>query len=105
MHDFMTEDDNENMSIESTTLGLPSDLLAAVDKAICEGHARNRDELVESALRRELTKLRRAALDAEFVHMKDDADYRTEAFQILADFAQSDWEALPEESQPRDNGR
>ena len=40
------------MSTEPTTLGLPSDLLAAVDKFIQEGRAQSREELIESALRR-----------------------------------------------------
>jgi len=68
--------------------------LAAVDKVVQEGRARSRDELVESALRRELAELRRSALDAEFRDMAYDVDYRTEAHQILVEFAQADWETL-----------
>ena len=87
------------MNTEPTTLALPSDLLAAVDKVVQEGGARSRDELVENALRRELAELRRSALDAEFRPMADDADYQREAHQILEEFAQADRETLPENRQ------
>jgi hypothetical protein len=56
--------------------------------------------LVESALRRELTELRRSAVDAEFRHMADDVDYQREARQILGEFAQADWETLREGPPP-----
>ena len=54
------------MSSEPTTLALPSDLLAALDRMVQEGRARSRDQLIENALRRELAELRRSAVDAEF---------------------------------------
>jgi Arc/MetJ-type ribon-helix-helix transcriptional regulator len=88
------------MAGESTTLALPADLVAAVDRLVQEGRARSREELIESALRRELAAMRRAALDAEFLPMADDADYQKEARQILAEFAQADWETLGEELEP-----
>jgi metal-responsive CopG/Arc/MetJ family transcriptional regulator len=93
------------MSTEPTTLALPSDLLAALDKVVQEGRARSRDELVESAIRRELAELRRSALDAEFRHMADDVDYQREAHQILREFAQADWETLSEPPRPGANDR
>ena len=77
------------MRTEPTTLALSSDLLAAVDKVVQEGRARSRDELVESALRRELAELRRSKLDAEFRHMADDVNYQREAHQILREVAQA----------------
>jgi Arc/MetJ-type ribon-helix-helix transcriptional regulator len=85
------------MNTEPTTLALPSDLLAAVDKVVQEGRARSRDELVEGALRRELAELRRSALDAEFRHMADDVEYQRDVHQILGEFARADWETLQEE--------
>ena len=85
------------MNTEPTTLTLPSDLLAAVDKLVREGCARSRDELVEGALRRELAELRRSPLDVEFRHMADDVDYQRDVHQILEEFAQADWETLHEE--------
>ena len=93
------------MNTEPTTLALPSDLLAAVDKVVQEGRARSRDELVESALRRQLAELRRSALDAEFRHMADDVDYQRDVHQILGEFAQADWETLREELRPGANDR
>jgi Arc/MetJ-type ribon-helix-helix transcriptional regulator len=86
-----------SMHTEPATVALPSDLLAAVDKVVQEGRARSRDELVESALRRQLAELRRSALDAEFRHMADDVDYQRDVHQILGEFAQADWETLQEE--------
>ncbi len=77
------------MNTEPTILALPSDLLAVVDRIVQEGLARSRDDLVESALRRQLAELRRSSLDAEFRQMADDVDYQREAHQILAEFAQA----------------
>jgi Arc/MetJ-type ribon-helix-helix transcriptional regulator len=85
------------MNTEPTTLALPSDLLAAVDKVVQEGRARSRDELVEGALRRELAALQRCAVDAEFRHMADDVEYQRDVHQILGEFAQADWETLQDE--------
>ena len=84
------------MNTQRTTLELPSDLLAAVDKAVQEGRARSRDHLVESAVRRELAELRRSGLDAEFRQMTNDLDYQNEVHQILAEFSKADWETFPE---------
>ena len=88
------------MSTEPTTLALPADLLAAVDKLVEEGRATSRDDLIANALRREVAEARRSALDAEFLAMAEDADYQSEARQILAEFARADWETLPVESPP-----
>ena len=93
------------MNTEPTTVALPSDLLAAVDKVVQEGRARSRDALVEGALRRELADLRRSALDAEFRHMADDVEYQRDVHQILGEFAQGDWETLHEESGPGTSDR
>jgi hypothetical protein len=70
-----------------------------------EGRAPSRDQLIENALRRELGELRRSAVDAEFRHMADDADYLREVHQILGEFAQADWETLGEEPRPRADDR
>jgi Arc/MetJ-type ribon-helix-helix transcriptional regulator len=93
------------MNHEPTTLALPSDLLAAVDKVVLEGLAGSRDEVVERALRRQLADLRRSALDAEFRHMADDVAYQAEAHQILGEFAQADSETLDDEPPPGANHR
>jgi metal-responsive CopG/Arc/MetJ family transcriptional regulator len=87
------------MSGESMTVALPGELVAAVDRLVEEGRARSREELIESALRREVAEARRAELDAEFQDMANDADYQEEARLILAEFARADWEALQEQPQ------
>lgn len=92
------------MNTEPTTLALPPDLLAAVDKVVREGRAQSRDELVENAVRRQLAELRQSALDAEFRHMADDVDYQREVHRILGEFAQADWE-ISEEPLPEANDR
>lgn len=77
-----------------TTLALPAELLAAVDQAVQAGHARSRNELVAMALRRELAAQQRAAIDAAFAAMAEDAPYQAEAQAMAAAFAHTDWEAL-----------
>lgn len=77
-----------------TTLTLPVDLLSAVDRAVREGKTRSRNELVTAALRRELAAQKRAAIDAAFVGMGDDPDYRADVETLEREFAQSDWEAF-----------
>jgi hypothetical protein len=70
-----------------------------------EGRARSRDQLIENALRHEVAELRRSAVDAEFRHMADDADYLRKAHQILGEFARADWETLRQEPRPRAGDR
>lgn len=76
-----------------TTLALPADLLAAVDRAVKAGKARSRNELVTMALERELAAQQRAAIDAAFAEMAQDPDYQAEANKISSEFASADWEA------------
>ncbi len=75
-----------------TTLAIPSDLLEATDRAVREGKARSRNELVAIALRRELAARRRAEIDADIAEMAKDPDYLQEVEQIMAEFAESDSE-------------
>lgn len=77
-----------------TTLSLPADLMEAADHAVRAGKARSRNELMATALRRELAAQRRAAIDAEFALMADDEQAVEEARQIAREFAQADWEAF-----------
>lgn len=93
------------MQSEPTTLALPSDLLAAVEKAFREGLSQSRDESVENALRLQLVKLRRSAVDAEFRHMANDVDYQREVHLILGEFAQADCETTGEPSPAVDDRR
>ncbi len=77
-----------------TTVALPADLLEAADQAVREGKARSRNDLLATALRRELAAQERAAIDAEFAAMADDAAYQAEADLISREFANADWEAF-----------
>jgi metal-responsive CopG/Arc/MetJ family transcriptional regulator len=77
-----------------TTVSLPTDLLDAADRAVQEGRARTRNELVVTALRREITAQERSAIDAAFADMAEDAQVQREAGAIVREFAMADWEAL-----------
>lgn len=84
------------MSVDSlrTTLSLPSDVIDAIDQVVSRGEARSRNEFVARALRHELALLERAAVDAAFAAMADDADYQAEATVITEEFSRADWEAF-----------
>jgi metal-responsive CopG/Arc/MetJ family transcriptional regulator len=76
------------------TFTLPADLLEAMDRAVREGNARSRNELITTALRRELAAQERAAIDAAFAAMADDPVYHAEAREVATAFAAADWEAI-----------
>lgn len=77
-----------------TTLALPADLLSQVDEAVRSGKARSRNELVCTAIRRELDLFERTAIDAAFSMMASDADYAAETEAVAKEFADADWEAF-----------
>ena len=77
-----------------TTITLPQQLLDAVDQAVREGKAKSRNELLATAVRRELGALERAAIDAAFAEMANDLGYQEEARRITDDFARADWSAF-----------
>lgn len=77
-----------------TTVTIPADLLEAVDDAVREGAVDSRNEFLASALRRELSARRRAAIDAAFAEMAGDGAYRREAEEIAEELAPASWEAL-----------
>ena len=77
-----------------TTVAIAEDVLAAVDDAIQEGLARSRNEFLETALKNQLAASRRAAIDAAFARMAEDADYQQEALEIAAEFESADRESL-----------
>ena len=70
-----------------TTITLPNELLEATDKAVAEGKAKNRNEFVAQALRRELAKIKRAEIDAALAEMTQDPDYQAEVLKMEAEFA------------------
>jgi metal-responsive CopG/Arc/MetJ family transcriptional regulator len=77
-----------------TTFTLPADLLEAMDRAVREGNARSRNELITTALRRELAAQERAAIDTAFAAMADDPVYHAEAREVATAFTAADWEAM-----------
>jgi metal-responsive CopG/Arc/MetJ family transcriptional regulator len=77
-----------------TTIALPTALLAAADRAVTDGKAKSRNELIARAIQRELALLRRAEIDADLLQMAQDAEYQAEVLQMEAEFAVAQWEAL-----------
>jgi metal-responsive CopG/Arc/MetJ family transcriptional regulator len=75
-------------------VAIPSELLAATDKAVQEGKAKNRSEFIAKALRRELEALKRAKIDAQLAEMVNDVDYQREVLQMEAELATAQWEAF-----------
>jgi Arc/MetJ-type ribon-helix-helix transcriptional regulator len=76
-----------------TTITLPADLVDAADQAVRAGKARNRNDLLIMALRRELAAQRRAEIDADLAAMANDLELQAEAEQIEREFASADDEA------------
>ncbi len=83
----------ENLIILNN-VAISSDLIAATDKAIEQGKAKNRNEFIAKALRRELEALKRAEIDAQLKEMVNDSDYQREVLQMEAEFAISQWETF-----------
>ncbi|MEA5510528.1 ribbon-helix-helix domain-containing protein [Crocosphaera sp. UHCC 0190] len=80
--------------ITRTTLSLPTILLAATDRAVKQGKAKSRNELITQAIQHELEALQRAEIDAELAEMAQDPDYQTEVLRMDAEFSSASWEAL-----------
>ena len=81
-------------TIVRTTIALPAALLAATDRAVTAGNAKNRTELITRAIQRELALIRRAEIDADLAQMAQDDEYQAEVLQMEAEFAVAQWEAL-----------
>ena len=77
-----------------TTLTLPVDLLDAADQAVRDGKARSRNELLVTALRRELAAQVRAAIDAAFAALADDETFQSESTALAEEAVAAGWEAL-----------
>jgi len=82
------------MAATRTTIALPSELLDGVDAAVRDGHASSRNDFLSRAVRSELERLERRAIDKEFEAMATDAVYRKEASRITDEYEIADWEAL-----------
>lgn len=91
------------MKVETirTTLTIPKELLEATDKAVLEGKAKNRNDFVVQALKRELAAQKRAEIDAALAEMTRDPDYQTEVLRMEVEFATAQWEALQLGESPR----
>jgi metal-responsive CopG/Arc/MetJ family transcriptional regulator len=77
-----------------TTISLPTVLLAATDRAVTDGKAKSRNDLITRAVQRELALIRRAEIDADLAEMAQDDEYQAEVLQMEAEFAVAQWEAL-----------
>ncbi|MFM5890985.1 MAG: ribbon-helix-helix domain-containing protein [Dolichospermum sp.] len=84
-----------------TTLTIPRELLEATDKAVMEGKAKNRNDFVAQALRRELAVQKRSEIDAALAEMANDPDYQAEVLKLEVEFATAQWEALQLGESPR----
>jgi len=82
------------MSLTRTTVALPADLLHGIDAVIRTGCASTRNEFLATAIRRELDRIRRVAVDREFDAMADDPIYQEEGRRIVEEYRLADWEAL-----------
>lgn len=77
-----------------TTISLPTVLLAATDRAVTDGKAKSRNDLITRAIQKELALIRRAEIDADLADMAQDPEYQAEVLQMEAEFAVAQWEAL-----------
>jgi len=82
------------MPSSRTTIALPEELLSGIDTIVASGRAATRNEFFAKAVRRELERIRREAVDREFEAMADDPVYQREAVEIAEDYVLPDWQAL-----------
>jgi metal-responsive CopG/Arc/MetJ family transcriptional regulator len=83
------------MQSTSTTILVPTALLAATDRAVTDGKAKSRNELITRAIQRELALMRRAEIDADLSAMAQDAEYQAEVLQMEAEFAAAQFDRHP----------
>lgn len=81
-------------NITRTTLALPDDLLASIDRVVHEGKSRSRNAFVAEAVRQALVAIENAEIDAAFAAMATDDEYQREALRIAGEFEHASWEAL-----------
>lgn len=80
--------------VTRTTLALPDDLLAGIDRVVHEGKSRSRNAFVAEAVRQALAAIENTEIDAAFAAMATDEEYQREALQITGEFEHASWEAL-----------
>ena len=77
-----------------TTVALPVDLLGNIDEAVRAGRVISRNEFIAAAIRHELERLQREAIDNEFEAMAGDEFYQRESKQICSEYEYADRETL-----------
>lgn len=82
------------MPTTRTTVALPADLLRGIEAVVQSGCAATRNDFLATAVRRELDRIQREAVDREFEAMADDPVYRQEAREISDEYHLADWQAL-----------
>jgi metal-responsive CopG/Arc/MetJ family transcriptional regulator len=82
------------MSQTRTTVALPDDLLRGIDAVVRSGRSPTRNEFLATAIRRELERIQRDAVDREFEAMVDDPIYQEEVREISDEYRSADWQAL-----------
>jgi metal-responsive CopG/Arc/MetJ family transcriptional regulator len=82
------------MPTTRTTVALPADLLRGIDCVVRSGRAATRNEFLATAIRRELDRIRREAVDREFEAMADDPLYQREARETSEEYRFADLQAL-----------
>jgi Arc/MetJ-type ribon-helix-helix transcriptional regulator len=91
---LMRDMEADAMANTRTTVALPAELLRGVDAAVRSGRSASRNEFLAMAIRRELERIQREAVDREFEAMADDPVYLDEARKIGDEYRFADWEAL-----------
>jgi metal-responsive CopG/Arc/MetJ family transcriptional regulator len=91
---MMPDHEAQTMSTIRTTVALPVDLLSGIDAAVRSGRVASRNAFLAHAVRHELERLQREAIDRQFEMMATDAHYQREARRISDEYVTSDWEAL-----------
>lgn len=83
--------------LQITTVRIPRRLYEEARRAVEQGctNASSLNELIVEALKNRLKQLRRAAIDAEFAEMRNDAQYRLESDVLAEQFASNDRDSLP----------
>ena len=76
------------------SLYVPTRLVEAADQSVKQGKAKNRNDFIVMALKRELNVLEEADIDADFAEMADDEEYQAEVDVLEKEFAQASWEAF-----------
>lgn len=77
-----------------TTITLPMPLVARSQEWVDKGTVPNRNALIVAALEQFLDELERKEIDRQFASMADDEAYRALSVELVAEFAESDWETV-----------